>query len=81
MAHLTVELIILHNADDARVHTYLGTNPKKIDSLLAQVICQKFMAVMGNPWCLQDCHYPNNLACALRILFGFLDRNVKISWV
>ena len=28
------------------------------------------MAVMGNPWCLQDCHYLNNLACALRILFG-----------
>ena len=68
-----------------RVHTYLGTNPKKIDSLLAQVICPKFMAVMVNPWCLQDCHYLNNLACALRTLFGFLDRNVKnklgLNWL
>ena len=77
MAHLAVELIILHNTDDARVHTYLGTNPKKIDSLLAQVICPKFMAVMGNPWCLQYCHYLNNLACGLKILFGFLDRSGK----
>ena len=42
MTHLTVELLILHNTDDARVHTYIGTNPKKIDSLLAQVICPKF---------------------------------------
>ena len=85
MAHLTVELIILHNTDDARVHPYmymyLGTNPKKIDSLLAQVICPKYMAVMGNPWCLQDCQYLNNLACALGILFGFLDRSGKRSWV
>ena len=71
MAHLTVQLIILRNTDAPMVHTYLGTNPKKIDSLLAQVICPKFMAVMWNPWCLQDCHYLNNLACALRILFGF----------
>ena len=39
------------------------------------------MAVMGNPWCLQDCHYLNNLTGALRILFGFLDRNGKRSWV
>ena len=54
---------------------------RRYDSLQAQVICPTFMAVMWNPWCLQYCHYLNNLACALRTLFGFLDRNGKRSLI